>query len=149
MRSSRFPLLGLAGLVFSVVSVGSSLLAAERFDPVSVTTEPAGATVIVDGCYGGITPMVLNLSRKLAHSVRIELEGYHPQVTQVEPAIDWFELSKNALGGPLKGLICGSVDVATDEARRLGPNEIQATLVRIGEVDRLVLPVVAKSLNGL
>ncbi len=149
MRSSRFPLIGLLGLCIAVGSVGSSLLASERFDPVAVTTLPAGATVIVDGKVGGCTPLVVNLSRQLVHSIRVELEGYQPLAAEVRPEVDWTKLSKNVLGGTLFGIVGGVVELSTGEAKCLTPAEIEWTLERVSEVDRVLLPVVASRLSGL
>lgn len=149
MRRSRFPLIGLVGICLSIGSVTSSLLASERFDPVSVTTLPAGATVIVDGKVGGRTPLVVHLSRELVHSIRVELEGYLPRTAEVRPEIDWTELSRHALGGALIGVATGAVDVATGEAKKLTPAELKWTLERVAEVEEAVLPIVATGLSGL
>jgi hypothetical protein len=149
MRSSRFPLLGLIGMCLGIGSVVSSLAAAERFDPITVSTLPAGATVFVDGKVGGTTPLVVTLSRQLVHSIRVELEGYHPQAAEVRPEVDWAALSKNALGGTLFGILGGAFDLASGEAQQLAPAEVQLTLERIGEVDRVLLPAVAGRLRGM
>ena len=149
MRASRFPLIGLIGICLTIGSLGSTLLASERFDPIAVTTLPAGATVIVDGKVEGHTPLVVNLSRQLVHSVRVELEGYLPLATEVRPEVDWAKLSKNALGGTLFGIIGGVVDLSTGEAKCLTPSELKWTLDRVNEVDRAILPVVASRLSGL
>ena len=149
MRASRFPLLGLVGLCLSLGSVCSSLFASERLDPIALTSLPAGATVIVDGKVGGRTPIVVNLSRQLVHSIRVELEGFQPLATEVRPEIDWAKLSRNALGGALSGIFGGAVDLATGEAKCLTPSQVQWTLERINEVDLAILPVVAGRLSGL
>ena len=149
MRASRFPLIGLVGLCLSIFSVGSALLASERSDPISVTSLPAGATVIVDGKVEGMTPMVVVLSRKLVHTVRIELEGYRPRAAEVRPEVSWAKLAKNAFGGALFGIVGTAVDLTTGESKRLTPAEVQWTLERVGEVDRRILPVVASRLSGL
>jgi hypothetical protein len=127
VRASRFPLFGLVGLCISIGSVGSSLIASERFDPIEVNTLPEGATVIVDGKMGGTTPLVVSLSRQLVHTIRVELEGYAPKSVEVRPEVDWKELSKNAFGGTLGGIIGGVVDVATGNAKRLSPRDVQWT----------------------
>jgi hypothetical protein len=149
VRSSRFPLLGLVGLCISVGSVGSSLLASERFDPIEVNTLPAGATVIVDGKVGGRTPLVVNLSRQLVHTIRVELEGYVPKAAEVRPEVDWKELSKNAFGGALGGIVGGVIDLTTGEAKRLSPCDLQWTLDRVGEVEDALLPAVAIGLSRM
>ena len=131
-----------------LASLGSTLLAAETFEPISVETLPAGATVIVDGQVGGITPMVLTLSRRLVHSIRIELDGYHPQAAELRPEVDWSDISRNLLGGPLFGILGGAAELATGEARHLTPSAIEMTLVRMGEVEREFLPAVARSVAG-
>ena len=149
VRSSRFPLLGLIGLCASIGSIGTSLLASERFDPVVVSTLPAGATVVVDGKVGGTTPLVVNLSRQLVHSIRVELAGYLPRAAEVRPEVDWLELSKNALGGTLGGIVGGVVDLSTGQAKRLAPADLQWTLERVGEVEDVLLPAMAIHLSGM
>ncbi len=150
MRSSRFPLIGLVGLFLTVGSVCSSLLASERFDPIEVTTLPAGATVIVDGeRLQGRTPIILNLSRQLVHSIRVELEGYHPRAAEVRPEVDWSEISNNVLSGPLLGVVGSAVELSTGDASRLTPAQIQWTLEQVSEVESRILPMVASRLSGL
>ncbi len=149
VRASRFPLVGLIGLCISIGSIGSSLLAAERFDPIAVSTLPAGATVIVDGKVGGTTPLVIVLSRQLVHSIRVELAGYTARATEVRPEVDWAELSKDALGGTLGGIVSGAVDLSTGKAKRLAPCDLEWTLDRVGEVGDVLMPAVASRLSGL
>ncbi|HTF89791.1 MAG TPA: PEGA domain-containing protein [Planctomycetota bacterium] len=148
VRASRFPLIGLVGLCVSVASVGSSLLASERFDPIEVATLPAGATVIVDGKVGGTTPLVVNLSRQLVHTIRVELAGYLPRAAEVRPEVDWKELSKNAFGGTLGGIVGGVIDLSSGKAKKLEPNDLQWTLDRVGEVEDALIPAVAGGLSG-
>ncbi|HUR29681.1 MAG TPA: PEGA domain-containing protein [Planctomycetota bacterium] len=149
MRASRFPLIGLIGLCISIGSVGSSLLASERFEPIEVKTMPLGATVFVDGQVGGTTPLVVSLSRQLVHTIRVELAGYTPRAVEVRPEVDWKELSKNAFGGTLGGIIGGVVDLSTGHAQHLSPCDVQWTLDRVGEVEEALLPAVAAGLSGL
>jgi len=149
MRSSRIPLLGLVGFCISVGSISSSLLASERFDPIEITTQPVGATVIVDGHVGGTTPIVVNLSRQLVHTIRVELVGYLPKVAEVRPEVDWKELSKNVFGGTLGGIVGGVIDLSTGEAKRLAPCDLRWSLDRVGEVEDALLPAVAIGLSGM
>ena len=153
MSRSRFPLFGLIGLCVTIGSVSSSLLASERFDVVAVSTLPAGARVIVDGEVGGCTPLVLTLSREFVHVITVELEGYHPQTTEIRPEVDWAVLSREVLGGSLGGavggLVGGAVDLATGEAQRLPPAEIEWSLERVQEVGDTLPPLVATGLSGI
>jgi hypothetical protein len=45
---------------------------------VPVTSNPAGARIIVDGKDTGVAPLRLKLARKRDHLIRVELEGYVP-----------------------------------------------------------------------
>ncbi len=45
---------------------------------IPVTSNPAGAKIIVDGNEMGTTPMNLKLRRKKIHNIKIEKEGYEP-----------------------------------------------------------------------
>ena len=45
---------------------------------VPITSDPTGATIIVDGKERGQTPLSLRLKRKANHILRIEKQGYNP-----------------------------------------------------------------------
>ncbi len=52
---------------------------------VVVMSFPAEASVYVNGEARGITPMTLELPRKLVHEVRLEKQGYNPAVKYFTP----------------------------------------------------------------
>jgi len=67
--------------------VGSAAAAAPQYGTLSVTSEPAGARVLVDDVFVGYTPLRYGTSSG-EHVVRIELEGY-----------DDFQSTVNVVGG--------------------------------------------------
>ncbi|MBL8913639.1 MAG: PEGA domain-containing protein [Archangium sp.] len=51
----------------------------------SITTDPAGANVIVNGVKRGVTPLDTQLTATEKNEVRVELDGYFPQSTTRTP----------------------------------------------------------------
>jgi hypothetical protein len=52
---------------------------------VVVVSFPTEASVYIDGNATGITPLTINLPRKLSHEIRLEKEGYNPAVKYFTP----------------------------------------------------------------
>lgn len=50
----------------------------------TITTQPRGAAVYIDGEYRGETPYSVELVDAGSYSLRIELEGFHPVVQEIE-----------------------------------------------------------------
>jgi PEGA domain len=73
-------------MLFRAFAVGSLLLIATSCGTiangttqcVSFTSSPSGAYVFVDEQYVGETPLATKLSRRRAHQISIELDGYDP-----------------------------------------------------------------------
>ena len=69
-----FPVL----VLVSCLATGCQTLSRGRSQWVPATSRPAGVRVIVDGVAAGTTPVSLKLTRRDAHVVRFELDGYRP-----------------------------------------------------------------------
>jgi hypothetical protein len=67
--------------VFFSQSCGSILNG--RFQKISVTSDPPGTVIFVDGKVVGEAPMELNLPRDGDHEIRIEKRGYRPAVISI------------------------------------------------------------------
>jgi hypothetical protein len=110
MLERVFAAIGLLGL--SGLSACATMIAG-RTQQIPISVQPVGATVCVDGQKVGTSPMVATLSRKRAHVLIIEHEGYQPIVralaTEVNPWIVLNFVPFVLIPGPI-GL---GVDVAT------------------------------------
>lgn len=91
---------------------------------VGVTSTPSTARVTIDGQSRGTTPMVARLSRKRAHALTVELDGYQPYTaTLTRKSSGW--VWGNLVFGGLIGL---AVDVVGGGMYRLTPNQVQTQL---------------------
>ncbi len=91
---------------------------------VTVTTEPPGAAVTVDGQPHGQTPAVVKLSRKADHQVVVTHPGYETATLTVNQRLNpW--IFGNLLFGGLVGVV---VDVCTHATFTLSPDEITLKL---------------------
>jgi hypothetical protein len=95
---------------------------------VSISSQPSGAQVFVDGVPMGATPVSPDLKRKDKHTVRIELEGYEPFEMRLNRGTSGW-IAGNIIFGGLIGL---AVDAITGAMYKISPDEVVATLERSG-----------------
>lgn len=55
---------------------------------VIISSNPQGAKVFIDSLEKGVTPLLIDLSRKENHKVQIELTGYEKYSTQISSSIN-------------------------------------------------------------
>jgi len=67
-------------------------LVGRKAQHVTVTARPAGARVLVDGEFEGVTPLALRLAKKPPHVIRIEKEGYRPVEIRLTNRKLWFPI---------------------------------------------------------
>lgn len=121
---------GVAALMVAFVlsfSSGCAMLVNGSMQQISFSSNPAGATVRVDG-QTGITPTSLYLRRDRSYAVSMEKEGYRTAVANIERGWSpWFCGSCIILWGPfeLLSLMNGSAYV-------LGPSQIALDLEQAG-----------------
>ena len=60
---------------------------------VVILSFPTEASVYIDGNAAGITPMTVDLPRKISHEIRLEKEGFNPSVKYFTPVAN--DKSKN------------------------------------------------------
>jgi hypothetical protein len=72
-------------------------LVGRKAQHVTVTARPAGARVLVDGEFEGITPLALRLAKKPPHVIRIEKEGYRPVEIRLKNKKLWFPILQGNL----------------------------------------------------
>lgn len=91
---------------------------------INIASNPTKANVFVDNMLVGDTPIIVHLTRRDNHLVRIELNGYMPY-----EAAFTRELSGWVFGNILFGGFIGlAVDAVTGAIYRLTPENIQAEM---------------------
>lgn len=130
LRTRRWSLLALAGGAAVVVAAGCATIIHGSRQDVSVASTPTGAHVVVDGAQVGETPYVARLSRKERHTVRVELDGYHPYEVAIRRSTSGWVWGNIVFGG----LIGLAVDAITGGIYKLEPAEIEAVLNQTGGI---------------
>jgi len=91
---------------------------------IGVTTDPAGADLLVDGQNHYKSPAVITMKRKDDHTVEISQEGYKRAAVEIKGTI-----SAAVLGDFLAGGAIGyGIDAATGAQRRLEPEKVEVRL---------------------
>lgn len=91
---------------------------------VSVTSDPSGATVEIDGTEVGDTPVTRSLDRGSQHTVAISMDGFQTEQVTIQKSVDGW-VAGNIVFGGLIGL---AVDAATGGMYKLSPTQVQQTL---------------------
>lgn len=91
---------------------------------VTITSNPPGAAVTVDGKPYGCTPAALALDRRDEHQVQLTAAGYETANVTLRSRLNPWVFGNLVLGGPL-GLI---IDVISDATYRLTPSELEVDL---------------------
>ena len=68
--------LSIAAFTFSGCKTVESAFRSGLPQPVTIDSSPSNAEVYVDGEYKGVTPLTLELPRKVTHEVALEKDGY-------------------------------------------------------------------------
>lgn len=68
---------------------GCVTLLGKKTQSVIVTARPAGARVLVDGEFKGITPLALRVPRPTPHVIRFEKDGYRPVEVRLKKRKNW------------------------------------------------------------
>ncbi|OGD13216.1 MAG: hypothetical protein A2W20_02965 [Candidatus Aminicenantes bacterium RBG_16_66_30] len=79
-------------LLASMLGQGCMTLIGRKAQHVTVTARPAGARVLVDGEFEGVTPLALRLAKKPPRVIRIEKEGYRPVEIRLKNRKLWFPI---------------------------------------------------------
>jgi len=91
---------------------------------IGISSNPSNASVWVDHAYIGNTPIIVEMSRKNNHIVRIELDGYQPyEATFSKQVSGW--VFGNVIFGGIIGL---AVDAISGGIYSLTPDQIQAEM---------------------
>ncbi|MDR3711454.1 MAG: PEGA domain-containing protein [Puia sp.] len=92
---------------------------------VSISSNPSGAAIIVDGETIGATPLIVVLSRKKRYRIRLSREGYLPYEMSFSRKVSGLVAGDFALGvGPL-GLLA---DRQSGAMYKLSPGQLNVAL---------------------
>jgi hypothetical protein len=120
MRLSR----GLLILSLLVVLNGCATIMHGTMQDIGVTTEPAGANLLVDGEQHYKSPALIAMKRKDDHTVEISQEGYKKEVVEIKGNLSW-AVAGDILAG---GAIGYGIDAITGAQRRLEPEKVEVRL---------------------
>jgi hypothetical protein len=127
----------LAILGFLMIGSGcATVTGGARDQHVKITSNPVGATVLVDGQPVGQTPADVKLCRKTEHNVEVAYPGYDTAQTTIHRKLNPWLFGNILVGGPL-GLV---VDICTDATHNLSPDEINLQLKGEGSGARAQAP---------
>ena len=115
----------IALLIIAVFTLQScATLFAPKKTTVSVTSEPRGADVIVNGYKMGVTPVELSLDNDKDYAIEYKKEGYEKVVKMIgtKTGAGWIILDV------LFGLVPVIVDAATGDWKKLDTNQVNVML---------------------
>ncbi len=93
-------------------------------EEINLSSEPAGAKVVIDGTELGVTPLATKVERKKDHAIVLNKEGFQETQTRVESHISWWVAGNVILGG-LVGIL---VDVMSGGGYTIEPDAVAVTL---------------------
>ncbi len=114
----------LTGLVSTMLFTSCATIMHGSRQTIGICSNPAHARVAIDGRYIGQTPMIVKLTRKDNHFLRIELDGYMPY-----EAVFTRQVSGWVFGNVIFGGVIGlAVDAISGGIYKLTPDQIQAQM---------------------
>lgn len=117
----------LAPLLFSVYTLLSGCATIVHLgsnEELTVSSEPSGATVVIDGTERGVTPLATKVERKKDHAVVLTKEGFEEAQSRVESHISWW-IAGNVILGGLVGIL---VDVMSGGGYTIEPDAVAVNL---------------------
>lgn len=113
-------------LCFSTLTslTGCATIMQGTHQSIGIASNPSNATVWVDRAYAGNTPVIVEMSRKDNHVVRIELEGYQPYEATFSRKLSGWVFGNIVFGG----IIGFAIDAISGGLYMLTPEQIQAEM---------------------
>ena len=123
----------------SVVSGCATIVHLGGNEELNVSSEPAGAKVVIDGTERGVTPLATKVERKKDHAVVLTKEGFEENQSRVESHLSWWVAGNVILGG-LVGIL---VDVLSGGGYTIEPDAVAVTLKPIEGVATSAAPTLS------
>lgn len=114
----------IVGVAF-VVSSCATIVGGGGKQQLTFNSEPAGATVTVQGKVMGTTPLTVTVERAKNMAVTIEKEGYKPFTTQLSTRLNGWFWGNIVIGG----LLGSTTDGASGAIHEYSPDQYFVTLV--------------------
>jgi uncharacterized protein YceK len=115
---------GLLTLSLLIALNGCATIMHGTTQDIGVTTDPAGADLLVDGEQHYKSPAMITMKRKDDHTVEISQEGYKKELVEIKGNLSW-AVAGDILAG---GAIGYGIDAATGAQRRLVPEKVEVRL---------------------
>lgn len=93
---------------------------------IGISSKPTRATVIIDNKEYGSTPIVVNLSRKDKHFIKIVMPGYEPYETALTRGTNGWVWGNIIFGG----LIGLAIDAISGSMYKLKPSNVEGELTK-------------------
>lgn len=91
-----------------------------------ISSIPSGANVTVDGKSEGTSPVLVQLSRKKSHLIKIEMAGFEPFELYTKRKYSGWVWGNILLGG----IIGIAVDTATGAIYKITPTKVNGSLIQ-------------------
>lgn len=114
----------LAAVAAVVLLAGCGTIMHGSKQNIGFSSAPTGATIWVNNQTFGITPAIVDLSRKDNHVVRIELDNYQPYEATITRSVSGWVWGNIVFGG----LIGLAVDAISGGLYKLSPEQVEAQL---------------------
>jgi hypothetical protein len=132
MKIKRRLVAVLAAFAFVTLS-GCATIIHGSTQVMAIQSNPAGATVAINGIRSAQTPASITLPRKQTHSLEISLDGFRPFQMQLQRGTSGWVWGNLVFGG-LIGLV---VDASSGAMYKLTPEQVSAQLLANGGEARL------------
>lgn len=122
----KFKFMNLTSLAIAAATLMTSCatIVNGTHQPIGVSTTPCNANVYIDNYYIGESPLIVALTRKDNHFVRIELEGFEPYETVLTRKVSGWVFGNIVIGGVI-GL---AIDAISGGIYKLTPEQIDTHL---------------------
>ena len=112
-------------VVLVVMLSGCASIVSGQKQQLTFNSEPADATVLINGAVVGKTPMSFMVDRKADETVSFTKEGYKPQTLRLSTTLNGWFWGNIVLGG----FLGSTTDAASGAMHEYAPNQYYITLV--------------------
>jgi hypothetical protein len=111
-------------LLLMIQAAGCATLLVPSTAHIPVTSNPPGATVLLDGQRLGETPMVVQAANKNRHVITLHMDGYREGVCQLTTGVG----AGYVILDVLLGIVPAIIDVATNSWTDIDQRDCRVTL---------------------